>query len=107
MRDIRKSKVEYLTDAAQKARIGAINDLADDQELSDVIDRERALVAGHADLRYTGLITVTANTKDELDAAVSQVQRAATGCACDTRLLYGQQARAFAAAALPLARNVN
>ena len=106
MRDIRKAKVEYVTDSAQKSRIGAIADLSDAQELSDVMDRERALIAGHADLRFTGLIAVTAGTKEELDTALSQIQRAATQCGCETRLLCGQQARAFTAAALPLARKV-
>lgn len=106
MRDIRKAKVEYVTDSAQKARFGTIADLSDTQELSDVMDRERALIAGHADLRFTGLIAVTALTKESLDTAVSQVQRAATQCGCETRLLCGQQARAFNAAALPLARRV-
>jgi Putative type VII ESX secretion system translocon, EccE len=107
MRDIRKAKVEYVTDSAQKARIGTIADQSDAQELSDVMDRERALIAGHADLRFTGLIAVTAGTKEELDSALSQVQRAATQCGCETRLLGGQQARAFTAAALPLARSVS
>jgi len=107
MRDIRKAKVEYLTDAAQKTRIGQIADLADAQELADVMTREQALISGHADLRFTGLIAVTAPTKDELDAAVSQLQRAATQSGCETRLLLGQQARAFTAAALPLARKVH
>ena len=107
MRDIRKAKVEYVTDAAQKARIGAITDLADAQELADVMTREQALISGHADLRFTGLIAVTAPTKDELDAAVSLLQRAATQSGCETRLLLGQQARAFTAAALPLARKVH
>ena len=78
LRDIRKAKVEYATDSAQKARIGFIEDLADVQELADVNERERALISGHADMKFTGLIAVTAPTKDELDAAVSQVQRAAT-----------------------------
>ena len=106
MRDIRKAKVEYVTDSAQKARIGTIADQSDAQELNDVMDRERALIAGHADLRFTGLIAVTAGTKEELDSALSQIQRAATQCGCETRLLLGQQARAFTAAALPLARRV-
>jgi len=106
MRDIRKAKVEYVTDSAQKARIGTIADQSDAQELSDVMERERALIAGHGDLRFTGLIAVTAGTKEELDSALSQVQRAATQCGCETRLLCGQQARAFNAAALPLARRV-
>jgi hypothetical protein len=107
MRDIRKAKVEYLTDAAQKARFGAIADLADAQELADVMTREQALISGHADMKFTGLIAITAPTKDELDAALSQLQRAATQSGCETRLLNGQQARAFTAAALPLARKVH
>lgn len=107
MRDIRKAKVEYLTDAAQKQRMGVVADLADSAELSDVIDRERALVSGHADLRFTGLIAITAPSRDELDAACSQVDRAAIQIGCETRALAGQQARAFTAAALPLARRVH
>ena len=39
MRDIRKEKVEYVTDAAQKAKIGQLADLSDAQEYHDVIDR--------------------------------------------------------------------
>jgi hypothetical protein len=106
MRDIRKAKVEYVTDSAQKARIGSLADLSDAKELSDVLDRESALISGHADIRFTGLVAVTANTKDELDSALSQVERAATQSGCETRRLFGQQARAFTAAALPLARKV-
>lgn len=107
MRDIRKAKVESLTDSAQKARIGAVADLADDRELGDVLDRERALIGGHADLRFTGLLAVTAADREGLESAVAQVERAATQAGCETRRLVGQQARAFTAAALPLARKVD
>jgi hypothetical protein len=107
MRDIRRQKVEYVTDAAQKARIGQIADLSDAQEYTDVLDRERALIAGHADFRFSGFVAVTATSKAALDAAVSQMARAATQCGCETRLLYGQQARAFTVAALPLGRQAS
>lgn len=107
MRDIRKAKVEYATEAAQKARIGAIADLSDSVEAGDVLDRERALISGHADVRFTGLIAVTATSRDDLEAAVAEISRAAIQSGCETRRLYGQQARAFTAAALPLARKVN
>lgn len=107
MRDIRRSKVEYATDATQKARIGALANLSDDAEWSDVIDRERALLNGHADLRFTGLVAVTAPSPDELESAVAEMERAAIQCGCETRRLFGQQARAYAAAALPLARKVS
>jgi hypothetical protein len=107
MRDIRRSKVEYATDASQKARIGALADLSDAAEWSDVLDREKAILNGHADMRFSGLIAVTAPSVDELDAAVAEMERAAVQCGCETRRMVGQQARAYAAAALPLARKVS
>ena len=107
MRDIRRSKVEYTTDATQKARIGALANLSDEAEWSDVIDRERALLNGHADLRFTGLVAITAPSPDQLETAVAEMERAAIQCGCETRRLFGQQARAYAAAALPLARKIH
>jgi hypothetical protein len=107
MRDIRKAKVEYATEAAQKAKIGAIADLSDGAERDDVLERERALISGHADVKFTGLVSVTAASRDELEAALAEIARAAIQCGCETRRLYGQQARAFVSASLPLARKIS
>ena len=107
LRDIRRARVEYATDSAQKARLGVLPDLSDSVEAGDVIDRERALIEGHADIRFTGLLTITAPSRDELEAALADVARAAVQCGCETRRLNGRQARAFTAAALPLARQVS
>lgn len=107
IRDIRKAKVEYATEASQKARMGALADLSDTVERDDVLDRERAIIAGHADIRFTGLVAITAVTREALEAALAEVSRAAIQSGCETRRLYGQQARAFTAAALPLARKVS
>lgn len=105
LRQIRKEKTEMMTDAATRSRIGQIADLSDSQQFADVAAREQALVCGHADLAYSGFVTVTAATRSELDAAVAQIERAATGAACETRIVYGAQAQAFTAAALPLGRS--
>ena len=99
--------VEYVTDAQQSARIGKIADLATEQEYADVLTRERALISGHADLRFSGFVVITARSRDELAAAVSATERAASQCGCETRVLAGQQAQAFAIAALPLGRAVH
>lgn len=107
LRAIRKEKVEYLTEAAQNARIGKLADLAADQEYADVLTRERALVSGHVDVRFSGFVAITAESRDELTAAVAATQRAATQSGCETRLLFGQQAQAFTVAALPLGRPVH
>ena len=105
-RDIRKKKTEYISDAAQRQRIGQIEDATQTAEFQDVLQQEADLTAGHGILRYTGLISVSARTADELDAAVAAIEQAAIQASCETRLLVGQQAQAFTAAALPLCRVV-
>ena len=60
MRQIRKEKTEAVTDSAQRAKIGQIQDLSDHQQYEDVLTREQALVAGHADVEFSGFVTVTA-----------------------------------------------
>ncbi|GAA3844718.1 hypothetical protein KACC15558_26310 [Brevibacterium ammoniilyticum] len=105
-RDVRKRKTEHISDQAQRRRIGQIEDATQSAELDDVLQQEADLVSGHGSLRYTGLIAVTAPTSDELDAAVSAIEQAAVQASCETRRLVGQQASAFAAAALPLCRGL-
>jgi hypothetical protein len=105
-RDIRKKKVEYISDATQRARIGQIEDASQSAEYRDVLRQEADLTAGHGVLRYTGLIAVTAPSTNELDTAVAAIEQAAIQASCETRLLVGQQAQAFTAAALPLCRRL-
>lgn len=105
-RDIRKKKTEYVSDAAQRQRIGQIEDASQSAEYADVLQQEADLTAGHGVLRYTGLIAISAPSVDELDAAVAAIEQAAIQASCETRLLVGQQAQAFVAAALPLGRGL-
>lgn len=105
-RDIRKKKTEYISDAAQRQKVGQIEDAQQTAEYQDVLQQEADLTSGHGVLRYTGLIAVSAPTGDELEAAVSAIEQAAIQASCDTRRLVGQQAQAFVAAALPLCRGI-
>ncbi|MAP64374.1 MAG: hypothetical protein CMH34_11675 [Microbacterium sp.] len=105
-RAIRRRKVEHLSDRAQRARIGQVEDAAISAELDDVLQQEADLVAGHGILRYAAFIAVTATTADELEAAVARIEQAAIQASCETRRIWGQQAQAFVAAALPLARGL-
>lgn len=106
MRAVRKERVEYQTDAAHRSRIGQITDAGAEQEWADVNQRERDLVAGHGDLRFAGFVVVTAPDLDALQTARSAIEQAAVQAGCETRLLIGQQAQAFVAAALPLCRGI-
>ncbi len=105
-RDIRRKKTEYLSDAAQRRRLGQIEDARHAAEYHDVLAQEADLTAGHGILRATGLITVSATGPDELERAVAAVEQAAVQASCETRRLWGQQAQAFTVAALPLCRGL-
>ena len=72
-RDLRKKKTELISDAAQRRKIGQIDDAASSAELDDVLQQEADLTAGHGVLRVSGLVSVSAPTVDELDAAVAAV----------------------------------
>jgi hypothetical protein len=106
LRDIRRAKVEHAADVAQRARLGQIHDEAAAGEADDVVRRERDLADGHADLRFAGLLTVSAPSEAELGEACGRLEQAAAQSQCDLRRLYGQQGQAFAAGALPLARGL-
>jgi hypothetical protein len=105
-KDIRRKKVEYVSDKAQRARIGQIEDAAQNAEYQDVLQQEADLTSGHGIVRYTGLLSVSAPTSEELAATIAAVEQAAIQASCETRLLAAQQAHAFTAAALPLCREV-
>src|SRR3954447_12833822 len=106
VRDIRKKKTEYISDAAQRQRIGQIEDAQQSAEYNDVLQQEADLTAGHGILRTTGLIAVSAQDPDELERAVADIEQASIQASCETRRLWGQQAQAFSVAALPLCRQV-
>lgn len=106
LREIRRAKAEQAADAAHRTRIGQIEDEATRADAAELLRREADLVAGHGDLRFTGLITVTAATLEELQAARTATEAAAAQAMCEIRPLVGQQGQAHAAAALPLARGL-
>jgi hypothetical protein len=74
-RDIRKKKVEHISDAAQRAKIGQIEDASQTAEYHDVL-QQADLTAGHGVLR-TPASSVSAPTIDELEAAVAAIEQAA------------------------------
>ena len=103
-RDLRRKRTEHLSDQAQRTRLGQIDDATHTAEYADVLQQETDLTAGHGVLRATGLVAVSAPTLDELERSIATIEQAAVQSSCETRRLWGQQAQAFTAAALPLAR---
>jgi len=106
LREIRRAKVEHTADAATRTRIGQVEDEATRAEVADLERREAELVAGHGDLRFTGLLTVSAPDEATLAERCTHLESAAAQALLEVRRLVGQQGVAFLAAALPLARGV-
>jgi hypothetical protein len=103
LRDVRRRKAGIIADATERSRRGQVDSEADSIEYQDVKDRERQLIAGHADIALTGLLTVSADSEDELRIACAAVETAAVAAQLDLRPLTWQQAEAFTTAALPFA----
>jgi hypothetical protein len=101
LRDARRHQVERITDRTTRARIGQLETEEDRQHDADVAQRERDLAAGHGDVRWLGLVVVSADDEDQLDDACMEIEIAATQSLLDLRRLVGQQAEGFLAAALP------
>lgn len=104
LRDVQRKKAAIIADANERARRGQVDAEEDSVEYADVKMRERQLIAGHADVALTGLVTVTAETDALLDAACAQIETHAVTSGVDLRRLNYQQPDAFALTALPLAR---
>ncbi|MGV9790856.1 SCO6880 family protein [Streptomyces sp. NPDC003435] len=104
LRDVQRRKAAIIADASERARRGQVDREEDSVEYADITTRERQLIAGHADVALTGLVTVTAETDALLDAACAQIETAAVTAGVDLRRLLYQQPPAFTLAALPLAR---
>ncbi|GAA4707839.1 hypothetical protein APR04_003860 [Promicromonospora umidemergens] len=95
-RDLRRKKTGHITEAAQRARVGQIEDVTQVAEYDDVLTQEAELAAGHGVLRATGLVTVSAPDLDTLEHDVAAVEQAAIQAGCETRRLWGQQSLALA-----------
>ncbi|MFD1829878.1 SCO6880 family protein [Streptomyces desertarenae] len=103
LRDVQRKKAAIIADASERARRGQVDSEEDSVEYADVKTRERQLIAGHADVALTGLVTITADTDALLDAACAQIETAAVTAGVDLRRLNYQQPDAFTLGALPLA----
>ncbi|WP_432877453.1 SCO6880 family protein [Kribbella sp. CA-245084] len=101
LRDARRHQVERISDRSTRNRIGQLESEEDRQLDADVAQRERDLAAGHGDVRWLGLVVVSADTEEALDDACMEIEIAATQALLDLRRLVGQQMDGFLAAALP------
>jgi hypothetical protein len=106
LRELRSQRVAKRADEAQRRRMGQVETAQDDEEYAALERRERELVRGHTEYRFTSWITVTAADRDELEAACALVEQAAVRSALEVRRVYGEVDQAFLRGGLPLTQGV-
>ncbi|SMX91367.1 hypothetical protein BI49514_02393 [Brevibacterium iodinum ATCC 49514] len=99
-----RSKATWTSNATLRDKLGKQTTLRHDRQLEDLSQEESELERGHAALKMTVMVTVSAFSEEEMDASVSQLKTAAARANCELRVMYGQQDSAFMAAATPLGR---
>jgi hypothetical protein len=105
VRKVEASRTADLADAELRRRSGFMSTARHSRESEVLARRESELADGHASFRYSGFITVSADSQSELVAACDVVQHAASQARLVIRRLYGDQASAYTCT-LPLARGL-
>lgn len=100
LRDARRHQVDRITERATRSKVGF--ETEEDRQLdADVAERERDLAAGHGDVRWIGLLAVSADDEGRLDEACTEIEIAAARAFVDLRRLVGQQLDGFLATTMP------
>jgi len=90
-REVAQSRTADLADGELRRRGGFLVTARHARERESVEARDSELADGHAQFRFSGYLTVTADSRDELTAASSALEQAAGQARLEVRLLYGQQ----------------
>jgi Putative type VII ESX secretion system translocon, EccE len=105
VRKVEASRTADLADSELRRRGGFVSTARHARESEVLARREAELAEGHASFRYSGFVTVSAASEEELVAACDVVQHAAGQSRLALRRLYGDQASAYTCT-LPLCRGL-
>jgi hypothetical protein len=105
-RQVAQARTADLADGELRRRGGFLVTARHTREKEGVEDRDVELAEGHAQYRFSGYVTVTTDTREELTTACAAVEQAAGQARIELRLLYGEQDVAFACS-LPLGRGLS
>ncbi len=104
-RQVAQARTADIADGELRRRGGFLVTARHTREKQGAEDRDVELSDGHAQYRFSGYLTVTADSRDELRGARAAVEQAAGQARVELRLLYGEQDVAFACS-LPLGRGL-
>jgi hypothetical protein len=105
VREAEAARTAQVADEQLRARAGFLTTARRRREAEGVMRREADLSDGHAAYRYSGYVTVTARSSDELEASCGELLQSAHQCRVELRRLYGCQSAALLWA-LPFGRGL-
>lgn len=105
IRKVEAARTTDIADEQTRARTGFITTARKRLQQDATLRREEELADGHAEFRFTGYVTVSAEDPDELERSCAEVEHAAQQARLELVRLYGQQAEGFTFT-LPLGRGL-
>jgi len=105
-RQVAQARTADIADGELRRRGGFLVTARHSRQKAGVEERDTELADGHAQYRFSGYVTVTADTRAELTAARAAVEQAAGQARIELRLLFGEQDLAFTCS-LPLGRGLS
>jgi hypothetical protein len=105
-RQVAQARTADIADGELRRRSGFLVTARQVREKESVEERDVELADGHAQYRFSGYVTVTGDSREELRGACAAVEQAAGQAGVELRLLYGEQDVAFTCS-LPLGRGLS
>ena len=106
MRAVGFAKTADVADEELRQKLGFLGTAKRRNQADAVARREQELADGHADVRFSGYITVTADDTDGLSAACGEVEHAAGQCRLEIQRCDGEQDIGFTFGSLPMCRGL-
>jgi hypothetical protein len=103
---VAQARTADLADGELRRRGGFLVTARQVREKEGVEHRDTELADGHAQYRFSGYLSVTADTREELRDGCAAIEQAAGQARLELRRLYGEQDVAFSAV-LPLGRGLS
>ncbi|NNN21043.1 MAG: hypothetical protein HKL80_03460 [Acidimicrobiales bacterium] len=106
VREVERAHTASLADERLRSKAGYLISAKSKRETSDVIQRENELAEGHLSYRFSGFVTVTAESKEQLEQEKGVIKHLGAKAFLELRELYGEQEQGFNAT-LPLCRGLS
>ncbi|WP_217913800.1 SCO6880 family protein [Miltoncostaea marina] len=105
IRQAENARTGATSDEELRARLGFSATARRRRRQEALLDEEDETASGHAGCRFSGYVTVSARSAEELEGALADVEHQAQGSRLELRPMWGEQAIAFTYT-LPLCRGL-